>query len=61
MHLDFYPAFVATPNARNVAMLREAADFAAALKRCEKDIRGVKTAAEGREKRSRGWRWRARP
>jgi hypothetical protein len=47
LHLDFDPSFVPTPNARNAAMLREAADFAAALKRCEKDIRGVKNAAEG--------------
>ena len=47
LHLDFDPSFVPTPNARNTAMLREAADFAAALKRCEKDIRGVKNAAEG--------------
>lgn len=47
LHLDFDPSFVPTPNARNAAMLKEASDFAAALKRCEKDIRGVKNAAEG--------------
>ena len=44
LHLD--PSFVSTPNARNEAMLAEAAAFAVALKRCEKDIRGAKAAAE---------------
>ena len=44
LHLD--PSFVSTPNARNEAMLSEAAAFAVALKRCEKDIRGAKAAAE---------------
>jgi hypothetical protein len=46
-HLDVDPAFQPTGNARCEAMMTEATEFAAALKRCEKDIRGVKVAAEG--------------
>lgn len=36
-----------TSNARNSAMLKEAATFADHLKHCEKDIRTLKNASEG--------------
>ena len=39
--------FLATPNTRNEMMLKEASEFAAHLKRCEKDIRALKNATEG--------------
>lgn len=39
--------FVATPNTRNEMMLQEAGEFAAHLKKIEKDIRGLKNATEG--------------
>jgi len=39
--------FLATPNTRNEMMLKEASEFAAHLKRCEKDIRTLKNATEG--------------
>ena len=39
--------FIATSNARNEHMLKEAGDFALHLKHCEKDIRGLKNATEG--------------
>ena len=39
--------FIATSNARNEHMLKEAGDFAHHLKHCEKDIRGLKNATEG--------------
>jgi len=47
LHLDLDPAFQPTGNARCVAMMAEAAAFAGQLKKCERDIRGVKAAAEG--------------
>lgn len=50
-HLDLDPAFQPTGNARCAAMMGEATDFAGQLKKCERDIRGVKAAAEGKEKR----------
>ena len=40
-------AFIATSNARNEHMLKEAGDFANHLKHCEKDIRALKNATEG--------------
>jgi hypothetical protein len=52
-HLDLDPAFQPTGNARCVAMMGEATDFAGQLKKCERDIRGVKAAAEGKERRAR--------
>jgi hypothetical protein len=39
--------FMPTSNARNCAMLKEAATFADHLKHCEKDIRNLKNASEG--------------
>jgi hypothetical protein len=39
--------FHSTPNTRNEMMLKEAGEFAAHLKRCEKDIRTLKNATEG--------------
>ena len=39
--------FQSTPNTRNEMMLKEAGEFAAHLKRCEKDIRTLKNATEG--------------
>ncbi len=39
--------FQSTPNTRNEMMLTEAGEFAAHLKRCEKDIRTLKNATEG--------------
>lgn len=41
---DFQP----TPNTRNDMMLKEAGEFANHLKRCEKEIRNVKVATEGK-------------
>ena len=40
--------FQATPNTRNEMMLKEASEFAGHLKRCEKDIRALKNATEGK-------------
>lgn len=39
--------FIATSNARNEHMLKEAGDFANHLKHCERDIRLLKNATEG--------------
>ncbi len=39
--------FMPTSNARNSAMLKEAATFADHLKHCEKDIRNLKNSSEG--------------
>jgi hypothetical protein len=39
--------FIATSNARNEHMLKEAGDFANHLKHCERDIRALKNATEG--------------
>jgi hypothetical protein len=39
--------FIATSNARNEQMLKEAGDFANHLKHCEKSIRELKVATEG--------------
>ena len=39
--------FMPTSNARNTAMLKEAATFADHLKHCEKDIRNLKNSSEG--------------
>lgn len=39
--------FMPTSNARNSAMLKEAATFADHLKHCEKDIRTLKNSSEG--------------
>ena len=39
--------FIATSNARNEHMLKEAGDFATHLKHCERDIRALKNATEG--------------
>ena len=38
-----------TSNARNSAMLKEAATFADHLKHCEKDIRILKNSSEGED------------
>lgn len=46
-HVGGDKEFVATPNTRNEMMLKEAGDFAGHLKRCEKEIRNLKTATEG--------------
>lgn len=40
--------FQSTPNTRNEMMLKEAGEFANHLKRCEKDIRILKNATEGK-------------
>ncbi len=47
-HITTEKAFVSTSNTRNEAMLKEAGDFANHLKRCEKDIRSLKNATEGK-------------
>ena len=41
--------FIATSNARNEHMLKEAGDFANHLKHCERDIRELKNATEGKK------------
>jgi len=48
MNVGADKGFQPTTNARNEAMLNEAGEFASHLKRCEKDIRGLKTMTEGR-------------
>lgn len=47
MNVGADKGFQATTNARNEAMLTEAGEFANHLKRCEKDIRGLKQSTEG--------------
>ena len=47
MNVGADKGFQPTTNARNEAMLSEAGEFAGHLKRCEKDIRGLKTMTEG--------------
>lgn len=46
-HIAEDKEFQATPNARNEMMMREAMEFAAHLRRCEKDIRKMQAATEG--------------
>lgn len=47
MNVGAEKGFQPTTNARNEAMLAEAGEFANHLKRCEKDIRGLKQTTEG--------------
>ena len=47
MNVGAEKGFQPTTNARNEAMLTEAGEFANHLKRCEKDIRGLKQTTEG--------------
>ncbi len=51
MNVGADKGFQPTTNARNEAMLNEAGEFASHLKRCEKDIRGLKTMTEGENER----------
>lgn len=53
-HIGDDREFQSTPNTRNEMMLKEAGEFAAHLKRCEKDIRALKNATEGRHGGRRG-------
>jgi hypothetical protein len=46
-HMAPDKGFAATSNSRNELMLTDAGEFAGHLKRCEKDIRGLKNATEG--------------
>lgn len=47
-HITLDRSFPATVNLRNEAMMKEAGDFALHLRRCEKDIRALKNATEGK-------------
>ena len=47
MNVGAEKGFQPTTNARNEAMLAEAGEFANHLRRCEKDIRGLKQTTEG--------------
>ena len=47
MNVGAEKGFQPTTNARNEAMLAEAGEFANHLRKCEKDIRGLKQTTEG--------------
>ena len=51
-HLSLDTNFAATRNARNAAMLHDAAEFARNLRTCEKEIQGLKGVTEGGQKAS---------
>lgn len=56
-HITLDRSFPATVNLRNEAMMKEAGEFATHLRRCEKDIRTLKSATEGDAAFAPGYPW----